>query len=51
MDDVTRLVDATVINTESASFYIVNSLTGVLCGRTQYHVIIVYVALLILLPD
>ena len=41
VDDVTRLVDGTIINMESASFNLRNSLTGVMCGRTQYHVIVV----------
>ena len=41
MDDVTRLVDATIINMESASLNVGNSLTGVVCGQTHYHVIVV----------
>ena len=41
MDDVTRLVDGTIINMESASFNVGSSLTGAMCGRTQYHVIVV----------
>ncbi len=41
MDDVTRLVDATILNMESVCFNVGNSFKAVMCGRTQYHVIVV----------